>query len=367
MKEGFDLIMKQWLRKWRLLSVLAVLALILSGCGEPFLSALKPGGEVAQQQFDLILLSVGIMTLVIVVVFIIWIIVIFRFRRRKGEENKIPKQVEGSHTLEIVWTVIPIVLILILAVPTVTSTFYQGDVSAIGKKDADGNPEALVVNVRAHLYWWEFEYPDLGIVTSQDLVIPTDEKVYFQLWAADVKHSFWIPPLGGKIDTNPENVNKFWLIADSKKAEEAGQIFYGKCAELCGPSHALMDFKVKAIPKDEFDQWVADMQNADKPEPTTALAQQGEEIFNQSCISCHAVTPENNTPAEARIAPNLANFAERELIAGILPHNEEELKKWLKDPEPIKPGNKMTNTYPALSDDELNALTAYLMELKVQE
>ena len=129
-----------------------------------------------------------------------------------------------------------------------------------------------------------------------------------------------------------------------------------------------MDFKVKAIPKGEFDQWVADMKNAEEaPQPTTALAQQGEDIFNQSCLSCHAVTPGNETPVEARIAPNLSNFGERETVAGILDHNEEELKRWLKDPELIKPGNKMTGSYPELSDDELDALAAYLMELKVQK
>jgi len=358
--------MKLWLQKWRLLSVFAILALVLSGCGEPFLSALQPAGEVAKQQYDLILLSLGIMTLVIIVVVIIFVFAIIRFRRKKGD-NKIPKQVEGSHTLEIVWTVIPIVLLLILAVPTVAVTFSQGDVAAIDKKDADGNRDALVVNVRAHLYWWEFEYPDLGIVTSQDLVIPTEEKVYFQLQGADVKHSFWVPPLGGKLDTNPENINKFWLIVDNDKAEKAGNIFYGKCAELCGPSHALMDFKVKAVSKDEFDGWVAGMQKADKPQPSSELAKQGEEVFNQSCITCHAVTPSNETPAQARKAPNLAGFGERERVAGILEHNEDELKKWLKDPEKIKPGNKMTGTYPALSDQDLDALAAYLMELKVEK
>ncbi|MBS4177253.1 cytochrome c oxidase subunit II [Lederbergia citrea] len=357
--------MKKWLQKWRLASVFAILALVLSGCGEPFLSALRPAGQVAQEQYDLILFSLGIMMLVIVVVFVIWIIALVKFRRKKGEENKIPKQVEGSHVLEIIWTVIPIVLLLILAVPTVAVTFSQGDVSAIGKKDEDGNPEALVVNVRAHLYWWEFEYPDLGIVTSQDLVIPTEEKVYFQLKSADIKHSFWIPPLGGKLDTNPDNINKFWLVVDQDKATEAGDVFYGKCAELCGPSHWLMDFKVKALPKADFDQWVAGMQNAEKVQPSTDLAVKGEEIFNNSCITCHAVGTDNATPPEGRIAPNLANFGEREKIAGVLDHNEEELKRWLKDPESIKPGNKMTNTYPKLEEDELDALAAYLMELKV--
>ena len=100
--------------------------------------------------------------------------------------------------------------------------------------------------------------------------------------------------------------------------------------------------------------------------PTTDLALQGQEIFNQSCITCHAVSTGNEKPVEARTAPNLATFGERETIAGVLEHNEEELKRWLKEPDVIKPGNKMTGTYPELKPDELDALAAYLMELKVE-
>jgi cytochrome c oxidase subunit 2 len=296
---------------------------------------------------------------------VIFLIVVFRFRRK---DDKIPKQVEGSHKLEIIWTIIPIALLLILAIPTVYKTFQLSDVSAMDEKTEEGKNKALVVNVRANLYWWEFEYPNEGIVVGQELVVPTDEKVYFNLKASDVKHSFWIPSVGGKIDTNTENVNKFWLEFDSKKAKEAGNLFYGKCAELCGPSHGLMDFKVKAVSRAEFDKWVSDMQKVKEAEkPDTVLAQQGQEIFNQSCLGCHAVTPANTTPEAARLAPNLTNFGERSRIAGILDFNEENLKKWLKDPEKVKPGNKMSGTYNQLTDEQIDALTAYLMSLKVQD
>ena len=196
------------LGNWRLLAVLAVVA-FLSGCGEPFLSTLQPAGEVAQKQYDLMTLSTLIMVGVIVIVAIIFIVVMVRFRRKS--EDEIPKQVEGSHKLEILWTVIPIVLLLILAVPTVTATFKLADVSPMEKVNEGGKTDALVVNVRASLYWWEFEYPNEEIITSQELVVPTDEKVYFNLKASDVKHSFWIPAVGGKMDTNTDNINQFWL------------------------------------------------------------------------------------------------------------------------------------------------------------
>ncbi|MBB5323817.1 cytochrome c oxidase subunit 2 [Anoxybacillus tepidamans] len=355
--------MKKWLLNWRLFSLFSVIALLLAGCGKPFLSTLQPAGEVADMQYSLMLLSTAIMVLVIIVVTIIFVYVVIRFRQRKGEEKKIPKQVEGSHKLEIIWTVIPILLLIILAVPTVSATFKLADVKPMNKEKRDKN--IVVVNVRANLYWWEFEYPDYGIITSQDLVVPTNERVYFNLKASDVKHSFWIPAVGGKMDTNVENKNQFWLEFDQKATDEAGGIFYGKCAELCGPSHALMDFKVKPLPREEFDQWVEKMKNA-KPVVTDSVAKEGEAIFNKSCIGCHAVSPVDNRPEQARTAPNLANFGDRTRIAGVLEHNEENLKKWLKDPDSVKPGNKMTGTYGNLTDEQINALTKYLMSLKVE-
>ncbi|MFL6561790.1 MAG: cytochrome c oxidase subunit II transmembrane domain-containing protein, partial [Bacillus sp. (in: firmicutes)] len=148
------------LAKWRLTSLFAILALVLSGCGEPYLSTLKPAGEVAETQYDLMKLSTLIMVGVIVIVAIIFVLILVRFKRR---DDRIPKQVEGSHKLEIIWTTVPILLLLILAVPTVAATFKLADVSPMDKK----NSKALVINVRSHLYWWDFEYPGQKIVTSQ--------------------------------------------------------------------------------------------------------------------------------------------------------------------------------------------------------
>ncbi|GAA0338733.1 cytochrome c oxidase subunit II [Bacillus carboniphilus] len=359
--------MKKWLHKWRIFLSIAIASLFLAGCGEPYLSTLRPAGSVAQTQYELMILSTLIMVLVIVAVTVIFLIVIIKFKRKKGDDS-IPEQVEGSHKLEIIWTTIPILLLLVLAVPTVAATFNLADVSGM-EEDEEGNRDGLVVNVRANLYWWEFEYPDHGVITSQDLVVPTGQKVYFNLIASDVKHSFWVPAVGGKMDTNVDNVNKMWLEFDPEKSDEAGNIFYGKCAELCGPSHAYMDFKVKAISQDEFSNWIASMENYEAPDLTNnALAQRGSELFSEkNCISCHAITPQDERPEAARTAPNLATFGERERIAGILPHDEEYLIDWLDDPEELKPGNLMTGTYPKLSQEELEALTEYLFTLKTQE
>ena len=356
--------MMKGLKKWRLFSLLAALTVFLAGCGQEELSTLLPAGQVATDQFNLLLLSSGIMLLVILVVVIIYIVALVRFRRSKLGEDHIPEQVEGSSTLELVWTVIPILLVLLLAVPTVYYTYKLGDVSAMGAVDDDGNAENLVVDVTAHLYWWEFEYPELGIVTSQELVVPMDEKVYFNLKASDVKHSFWIPAVGGKLDNNVENVNKFYLTfeEDSSKLKEG--VFFGKCAELCGPSHALMDFKVKTMPRADFDDWVVAMQSTipEKGEDTdTVFASEGEELFAASCIACHAVTADGKSAA-----PNLTAFGDRNRVAGFMDHTEEDLKKWIKNPQEQKPGNTMP-PFGHLSEAELDAITGYLMGLSVEK
>lgn len=304
------------------------------------------------------------MAAVVFTVTLLFTIAIIKSRRSKVGENFKPKQIAGNHTLEVIWTGIPIILLIILSIPTVYLVFKQADVSSAIGPEGEINPEEVVVNVRAYQYWWEFEYPSEGVVTSQDLVVPTDTQVYFTLQGADVKHSFWIPAAGGKLDTNVDGINHFYLIFDDEKAEDANRLFYGKCAELCGPSHALMDFKVRALPMDEYNQWLADMQTVDEPVQASADdAVEGQEIFNNTCIGCHAVT---STASAAAIGPNLTNFADRELIAGYLEHNEENLKEWIKDPERYKPGNLMTGTY-ELTDEEIDKVAAYLMELSVEE
>jgi len=320
----------------------AVLALLLTGCGDPTLSALDPKGPVANEQRNMMILSFGIMLVVLAAVFLIYIYVIIRFRQRKGQTG-IPKQVEGSHVLEIIWTVVPIILLVILAVPTVYYTFKHS-------QDYTQDKDSLHVKVTGHQFWWQFEYPDQGINTAQDLYIPVGKRVAFELTTADVNHSFWVPSLGGKIDTNPgeKNVNVLYLQAD-----EPGE-YKGKCAELCGASHALMDFKVVAVSEAEFNQWVSKMT---APKTVSADAAKGEQVFKDNCLSCHAVNA-----AGAGLGPNLNGFANRTRIAGFLAHDDEKLKEWIKDPQSVKPGSKM----PAVKLDEtqLNDVVKYLNSLK---
>jgi len=302
------------------------------------------------------------MTFVVVVVSAIYLIAFVKFRRSKQGENHMPKQVVGSHTLEVIWTVIPIILLLILAVPTLTATYKFADVDAMEQVDEDGNKVALTVDVTAKLYWWEFAYKDLGIVTAQELVVPTGEKVYFNVTAADVKHSFWIPSVGGKIDNNVDNVNKFYLQFDQESAELDNGVFYGKCAELCGPSHALMDFKVKSLSREAFDTWVAAMQATEGNTADKEAADKGEALFAQSCLSCHAVTAVTG----AGIGPNLTTFGDRNRVAGFLDHDVDSVVNWLQNSQALKPENLMPE-YKDMSDEDAKAIAEYLMTLKVED
>src|SRR5699024_661799 len=193
----------------------------------------------------------------------------FRFRRKKGMEDYIPKQVEGNKTLETVWTIIPIILVIILAVPTVIATFNLADVS-----EASDN---INIDVTGNQYWWHFDYDGEEIQTSQDLYVLVGERVYLHLLSNDVVHSFWVPSISGKLDVNPENVYTLYI-----EAYEEG-VYWGKWAELCGPSHSLMDFKVMAVSQEEYDQWVADMQSVDpEEEPESAVAQEGQALFEEN-------------------------------------------------------------------------------------
>ncbi|WP_020008753.1 cytochrome c oxidase subunit II [Salinicoccus albus] len=352
----------RWMNaKW--IGLISLLMLFVSGCGKNQLSTLRPAGEVGQEQFNLMLLSIVIMLLVIVVVTVLFTIAVVKNRRKKKGEDFEPKDISGNHTLEVIWTSIPILLLIILAIPTVYLTFKQADTSAMETDEGEVNSEEVVINVTAHQYWWEFEYPNQEVVTSQELVVPTDTRVYFNLQGADVKHSFWVPAAGGKMDTNIDGINSFYLVFDDEKAQDSDRLFYGKCAELCGPSHALMDFKVQALPQAEYEQWLADMKNIEEPVQASAEdAQQGQGIFNDSCMACHATTP---TGAGSQ-GPNLTNFADRDLIAGYLENNEENLQDWIADPESIKPGNNMTGAYD-LTTEEIDAVASYLMELEVEE
>ncbi|SER50962.1 cytochrome c oxidase subunit II [Salisediminibacterium halotolerans] len=357
---------------WRLLPLSFIL--LLSGCGAENMSALNPQGPVAEMQFSLIALSLYIMIFVLFVVFAIYIFVLIKFRERPGDTH-IPKQVHGNRTLEIVWTTIPIILLLMLAVPNVMDTFTLANTEIEqeeaeieeenGEENGDDVPgsvsdqEAITIEVNAHQFWWEFEYKDYEFTAGQDMYIPTDTQVNIELISDDVQHSFWVPALAGKQDNVPGITNEMWL-----EAPEEG-VYNGKCAELCGASHWLMEFKVVAVDQGTFDDWVDGMTEPPEEsiEPTNEVAADGREVFEDSCISCHAVGDEGGQQG-----PDLTNYGERQVLAGYLDHEDEKLEAWLRDTEEYKPDNEMPSfSEDEIDDEEMDALIEYMNSLKVLE
>ncbi|MBA3260232.1 MAG: cytochrome c oxidase subunit II, partial [Gemmatimonadales bacterium] len=167
---------------------------------------------------------------------------IFRFRGRPDDPE--PKQIHGNTTVEIIWTVIPALILAAIAVPTVRGIF---ETAAIPRGDL------LEIEVVGHQWWWEFRYPEYGIVTANELVIPVGRTVHLRQNSADVIHSFWPPRFAGKRDVFPGRETRLWFAADSTG------LYPGQCTEFCGIQHARMAFHVLSQTPQEFERWVARM------------------------------------------------------------------------------------------------------------
>lgn len=169
------------------------------------------------------------------------IYVIIKFKRRPGGAD--PKPVHGNTMLEILWTGIPAVILIVIAIPTVRTIFAT---------QAKAAPDALQVEVIGHQWWWEFRYPEYGITTANELYLPKGRTVNFALTTVDVLHSFWIPQLGGKRDLITNRTNYLWFTPNDDLETLA---LNGFCAEYCGSSHANMKFRAYTVEPEEFERW----------------------------------------------------------------------------------------------------------------
>ena len=213
---------------------------------------------------------------------------------------------------------------------------------------------AMTIDVVGHQWFWEVQYPGTGAVTANEIHIPARTRVQVVATTADVIHSFWVPELNRKIDMIPGQDNRVLLYADRPG------VYRGQCAEFCGLQHAHMAMKVFAEPRGRFDRWLA---SAAKPaaDPATPNQRDGERLFmSNACASCHTI---RGTAAQGDVGPDLTHVGSRTTLAAVtIPNTARAMKRWISDPQHIKPGNKM----PALdlSNSAFRAIRAYLEHLR---
>ncbi|MGQ0647137.1 MAG: cytochrome c oxidase subunit II [Gemmatimonadaceae bacterium] len=333
-------------------------------------------------------------TIVFVIVEAILVVAIVRYRRRPDSPQ--PKHVHGNTAMEIAWTVLPMFILAIIAVPTVRN---------IWRYQAAAPPGALQVQVIGHQWWWEFRYPQYDLTTANELYLPIGRAVNFELRTVDVLHSFWIPALGGKRDLISNRTNYLWFTPDST-GENA---FNGSCNEYCGSSHANMRFRAYTVTPENFESWArhqagnavfppapaapaaatpgasptipasntgtAQAPAAARPAPAPSAgyefpadrlgthiiprtplpaglafnesllangdAQRGMQTYSRSaCIGCHKVR--GNPSSIGVLGPDLTHVASRHTIAaGFYPNDDRHMAYWIKNAVKMKPGAKM--------------------------
>ena len=255
----------------------------------------------------------------------------------------------GSTQIELAWTVVPLLIVVVLFL--VTARYVYG----IERRPQP--PDALEITVVGNQWWWEIRYPKLGIVTANEIHVPVSDAAnpaptFITVKSVDVAHSFWVPQLAGKMDAIPNKTNRVWI-----EPRQVGT-YVGQCAEYCGLQHALMLLVVVVHPKEEFRVWVA----AQRAAPAErAAARAGRDLFSSlACVNCHSI---RGTPGNGVFGPDLTHLMSRSTLgAGAVRNTRDNLRAWVKDPGAFKVGALM----PAmrLDDAQLDQLLAYLVTLR---
>ena len=345
-------------------SILAALGLIivsataltgLTGCEpaaqQPPVAMFRPESPEAASILTLSLILLGIAAVAFVIVEVWLFLAVFRFRNRPEQEAV---QTHGNLRLEWGWTIATAAIVIVVLVMTIVTmgqvtTVQSATVPVQGAFPGD----SLVLRVVGHQWWWTFEYPQLNIVTANEVHVPTDRTIRVQLEAEDVIHSFWVPRLNGKTDTIPGQVNYTSFLAITPDR------YHGLCGEFCGLQHAHMGFVIQAEPVGDFSNWVRTMQQPAEP-PQTPEAQAGQDAFNQTCAGCHTI---RGTQAQGKVGPDLTHFALRQrLAADMIDNTPDNLARWIDNPQAVKPGNLMPDTN--LDQQTIDNIVAYLTDLK---
>jgi cytochrome c oxidase subunit 2 len=318
----------------------------------PFLSPTNifaPVSTPAQSIFDLSRFVLMVTGAIFVVVFSLLVYAVVKFRKRKTSDGREPAQVYGSTQVELAWTVIPILIVLVL---------FLASARVIASIQNAARPSnSLEVTVIGHQFWWEYRYPSLKVVTANELHIPVSDPAhptptFLTLLSADTDHSFWVPRLAGKTDLVPNHPNSMWV-----DPHETG-LYLGQCAQYCGTQHAKMLLRVYVDSREDFDRWI---QAQSRPSHVAATVSEGQRIFEQTaCMNCHSIA---GTPANGAFGPDLTHLMSRQTIAaGVTKNTLGSLIAWIYNPAVIKPGCKMPSM--GLSIQQAAAVAEYLATLR---
>jgi cytochrome c oxidase subunit 2 len=309
----------------------------------PSSNALDPQSPLARAIYDLGIVSCIIFALIFVIVTGAITFSMFRYRARGGEPD--PRQILGNRKVEIAWTIIPFLIVILLFVMTL---------SAMNRADPPPAPSPDLV-VTGHQFWWQVDYPGSGAITANEIHIPAGKPLSVRLESADVLHEFWVPKLTRKMSNVPGQPNHIWLQADKPGT------YIGQCSEFCGTQHAWMRILVVADEPAQFEEWQrAQLQPAQAA--TTDVTAKGLAVFQTStCINCHAIR--GVAGADLRVAPDLTHVGSRkQLASGVIDNTPANMRLWLKSPQHIKPGALMPDF--SLTDEQLDQLAAYLSTLR---
>jgi cytochrome c oxidase subunit 2 len=317
-------------------SLVGLLFLALPEIATAAPSVLRPATPQAEEIKSLAIYLFVLSAVILLGVEAVLLYSIVRFRNRPEDEVR---QTHGNNTIEAVWTLIPVVLIIIIFTMTVRT---------MDSLELPGGDVEL--DVVGHQWWWEVRYPEQQFATANEIHVPEGREVAVRLTSADVIHSFWVPQIGGKTDLVPGHVNRTSFLAATPGT------YLGECAEFCGLQHARMRFFLIVESAADFSAWITHQQE-DATEPANDAAVRGQQVFlTSSCIGCHTV---RGTSAAGIVGPDLTHLAGRLSIgAGTLDYSAENLRRWLEDPQEIKPGNLMPT--PELDPQALDDLVAYL-------
>ncbi len=399
------------------------------------MSTFAPKGPVAEAQHDLFMLTVWVTLFIFIVVGGVYLYVVIKFRERPNDTRPLPAQGHGNPLVEIGLIGASVLLLVFIAVPTLKGIWFTQDIpkdpaSQLGSwysgddlaKEEAENP--LVIRVVGYQWWWAFEYPQLGVTTANEMVIPAGKSIHLELRSMDVIHSFWLPRIAGKVDLIPGRANSMWIQAgdsyenwkaknghegDSPELQAAYKdylqseiinYYYGQCAEYCGDSHARMLFRANVKNTEDFTAWVAEQKSGhpapggmtwdewtqtyfNTPEKLTGDINEGLKLFagKGTCTGCHTIS--GNPLAKGVAGPNLTKVASRlSIAAGWLNHRAEDgsvdteqqyenFFKWIKETNVVKPGNLMWDNHQGgglknigLTDEEIRKIALYLQTLK---